>query len=86
MERLIITVGRLYKSVAPIKYFFKVPLVSRYMPLVGVIRRPVESQLHGRFDVTSNRNSGEMSMILIVEEMSATVGKMSATVGKLNML
>ena len=36
MERLIILVGRLYKS-APTKYFFKVPLVGHFMPLVGVI-------------------------------------------------
>ena len=45
MERLIILVGRLYKSVAPTKYFFKVPFVGRFMPLVGVIHRPVESPL-----------------------------------------
>ena len=47
MERLIILVGRLYKSVAPTKYFFKVPLVGRFRPLVGVIHRPVESPLDG---------------------------------------
>ena len=46
MERLIILVGRLYKSVAPTKYFFKVPLVGRFIPLVGVIHWPVESPLH----------------------------------------
>ena len=46
MERLTILVGRLYKSVALTKYFFKVPLVDRFMPLVGVIRRPVESPLN----------------------------------------
>ena len=45
MERLIILVGRLYKSVAPTKYFFKVPLIGCFMPLVGVVRRPVESPL-----------------------------------------
>ena len=53
MERLIILVGRLYKSVAPTKYFFKVPIVGRFMPLVGVIRRPVESPLH-RVPVSSS--------------------------------
>ena len=46
MERSIILVGRLYKSVAPTKYFFKVLLVDRFMPLVGVSRRPVESPLN----------------------------------------
>ena len=46
MERLIILVGQLYKSVAPTKYFFKVPLIGRFMPLVGVVRRPVESPLN----------------------------------------
>ena len=62
MERLIILVGRLYKSVAPTKYFFKVSLVGRFMPLVGVIRRPVESPLKVNFvsalviyNVTSNQ-------------------------------
>ena len=29
----------------PINYFVYVPLVGRFMPLVGVIRRPVESAL-----------------------------------------
>ena len=45
MERLIILVGRLRKSIAPTEYLFKVPLVGRFMPLTGVIRRPVESPL-----------------------------------------
>ena len=45
MERLIILVGRVYKYVAVTKYFFKVPLVGRCMPLIGVVRRPVESPL-----------------------------------------
>ena len=45
MERLIILVGLLYKSVALIKYFFKVPLIGRCMPLVGLVRWPVESPL-----------------------------------------
>ena len=45
MERLTILVGRLYKSVGPTKYFFKVKLVGRFMALVGVISGPVESPL-----------------------------------------
>ena len=45
MERSKILVGRLYKSVVPTKYFFKVPLVGRFMPLVGWIGRLVESPL-----------------------------------------
>ena len=45
MERLTILVGRLYKSVAPTKYFFKIKLVSHFMPLVGVISWQVESPL-----------------------------------------
>ena len=46
MERLIILAGRPNKSVAPTKYFFKAPQVGRFIPLVGVIRRPVESPLY----------------------------------------
>ena len=45
MERLIILVGRLCKYVAPTKYFFKVPQVGRFVALVDVIRRCVESPL-----------------------------------------
>ena len=45
MERLTILVGRLNKSVAPTKYFFKVPQVGRFMPLVGDISRLAESPL-----------------------------------------
>ena len=37
MYRLIIQVGRLNKSRAPTKYFVKVPLVGRFISLVGVI-------------------------------------------------
>ena len=54
MERLIILVGRPYKSVAPTKYFFKVPLVGRFMPLVSVIHRPVESPLRSRVYKTAS--------------------------------
>ena len=46
MEKLIILVGRLHKSITPTNYFFKVPLVGRFMALVGVIRWPVESPLY----------------------------------------
>ena len=46
MERLMILIGRLCKSVAPTKYFFKVPLVGRFMPLVGGIGQLVESPLN----------------------------------------
>ena len=51
MERLVIIVGRPNKSLTQTKYFFYVPLIGRFMPLVGVIRRPVESPLDplGRF-------------------------------------
>ena len=45
MERLVILVGRPNKSLTPTKYFFYVPLFGRFMPLVDVIRRPVESPL-----------------------------------------
>ena len=45
MDRLIILVGRLKKSMGPPKYFFKVHLVGRFVPLVGVMSRPVESPL-----------------------------------------
>ena len=45
MDRLTILVGRLYKSAPPTNYFFKVPLVGRFVPLVGGIGRPVESPL-----------------------------------------
>ena len=43
MKRLI---GRLCKSVALSKYFFKVPLVGCFMPLVGGIGQLVESPLY----------------------------------------
>ena len=46
MERPKILVGRHYKSVAPTEYFFKVKLVGRFMPLIGVISRQVESPLN----------------------------------------
>ena len=52
MERLIILVSRLYKSVPPTNYFFKVPLVGRFMPLVSGIGRLVESPLHSAVRVT----------------------------------
>ena len=45
MDRLSILVGRLIKSMAPTKYFVKVPLVGRFMPLVGGIGRLMESPL-----------------------------------------
>ena len=48
MERLEISVGRFYKSVALTKYFFKVRLVGRFMPLIGRIDRLVESPLYLR--------------------------------------
>ena len=51
MERFTILVGRFYKSVTPTNYFFKVPLVGRFMPLVDGIGRfvesPLESELKG---------------------------------------
>ena len=46
MQRLIILICQLNKSVTPTKYFFKVPLVGRLVPLVGVIGRSVESPLN----------------------------------------
>ena len=45
MERLTLLVGQLNKSMGQSKYFFKVPQVSRFMPLVGGIGRLVESPL-----------------------------------------
>ena len=42
MEILTILVDRLYKSVTPTNYFFKVPLVGPFMPLVSEIGRLVE--------------------------------------------
>ena len=35
----------LKKSMGPPKYFFRVHLVGRFVPLVGVISRPEESPL-----------------------------------------
>ena len=55
MERLILLVGQLYKSVALTKYFFKVPLIGRFMPLVGVVRWPVESPIESRHRVQVHR-------------------------------
>ena len=45
MDRLSILVSRLTKSMARTKYFVKVPLVGRSMPLVGGIGGLVESPL-----------------------------------------
>ena len=45
MYRITIIVGRLYKSAQLTNYFFKVPLVGRFVPLVGKIGRPMESPL-----------------------------------------
>ena len=45
MVRRTILVGRLYKSVPPTKYFFKVQMVGHFIALVGVISHPVESPL-----------------------------------------
>ena len=42
MERLMMLVGLLYKFVGLTEYFFK---VDRFMALVGIISRPVESPL-----------------------------------------
>ena len=53
MDRLTILVGRPKKPVAPTKYFFKVPQVGRFIPLVGVIRRPVESPLEHTYQAFS---------------------------------
>ena len=58
MERSTILVGRLYKSVVPTKYFFKVPLVGRFMPLVGGIGRLVESPL--KLKGTNTQQRGHM--------------------------
>ena len=41
-----ILIGQFYKSIAPTKYFFEVPLIGRFMPLIGVIRGPLESPLY----------------------------------------
>ena len=46
MDRLIRLVCRPNKSVTPTNYFFKVPIIGRFMPLVCMIPRPVESWLH----------------------------------------
>ena len=45
MDRLTILVCRPNKNVTPTNNFFKVPIICRFMPLVGVIRGPVESRL-----------------------------------------
>ena len=52
MERLMILLGRPNKSVAPTKYFFKVPQVGRFIPLISVIRRRVESPLEALFSIS----------------------------------
>ena len=45
MNRLTIIVGRLNKSVGQTEYFFKVPQIGRFISLVGMISRHVESPL-----------------------------------------
>ena len=46
MERFQYLVGRLYKTITPSNYFFKVSLVGRFMPLIGGIGRLVEPPLY----------------------------------------
>ena len=48
MDRLSILVSRLIKSMAPTKYFVKVPLVGLFMPLIGGIGQLVESPLYSK--------------------------------------
>ena len=48
MERLTIFIGQPNKSLTPTNYFFLVPLVGRFVPLVSAIRRPVESLLEAK--------------------------------------
>ena len=45
MDRLIILVCRTNKSVTLTNYFLKFPMIGRFMPLVSVICRPMESRL-----------------------------------------
>ena len=54
MERLTILDGRLYKSVAPTYYFFKVAQVCRFKPLIGVISRLVEPPLNSMWSFNQN--------------------------------
>ena len=49
MERLIILLGRPNNSITPTNYFFKVPLVGRFIPLIGGIGQLVESPLKSDF-------------------------------------
>ena len=67
MKRLMILIGRLCKSVAPTKYFFKVPQFGRFMALVGVIRRCVEFPLMRGFHVATKH--GEL-VISVAENKS----------------
>ena len=46
MDRFTILVGRPDKFITPINLFFSVPLVGRFMPIIDVIGRPVESPLY----------------------------------------
>ena len=56
MDRLLILVGRLIKSMAPTNIFFKVPVVGRFIPLVSVSSWCVESPLEARVSYTRPRS------------------------------
>ena len=71
MNRLTILVGRPNKSVAPTKYFFKGTQVGRFIPLVGVIRRPVESPLKNR-DCPPRTGFGSFNMHVLYIGASLT--------------
>ena len=64
MERLSILVGRLNKSSAPPKYFFRVPQVGRFMPLAGGISRLVEPAL--KVDQSDKENLDKGSKMLYI--------------------
>ena len=67
MDRLSILIGRLNKSLEPTKCFFKVQQIGRFMPLIGAIRRPVESPLQGPLGLADNISRGHIIFVTPID-------------------
>ena len=79
MDRLTILVCRPNKSVTPTNYFFKVPIDGRFMPLVGMLPRPVESQLKSQ-----HRFKNEQKVTLPTKDLSLRLRNHNST-GRLSL-
>ena len=64
MDRLTILVCRPNKTVTPTNYFFKVPIISRFMPLLGVIHRPVECRLNTGVETLGSMTTKRIELLI----------------------